>query len=403
MKAKKNFLSLVLVLLLLFCVAQSTFAAHYEAALGLDLLAAYLKEHPPQGNVTVAVIDSGVAALDTFDGRLTAGYDFVDMDTDPTNDLATDSHGTFLASVITAATDGLPVQIMPVRVLENKNVSVEALVSGIDYAVTHGADVLNVSIGGIATDHSAIDEAVARAEAQGVTVIVAAGNSKREITTDCPAHNESVITVSAVDQSGAYAKRYSNYGAAVDCCAPGDNVSGLNALGKAAVHSGTSFSTAYISAGAAMLKLLHPELSASQVQSTIKSICIDLGEEGADPYYGYGLPDFKRVIPFGVAISGYRETLTVDYKATVLLHADAALPFPSTVQWYVNGAPVNVGETLALERLQADCAVYFEVSDENGFSLTSATQRIHVRNNLLQRILAFFRTLFHRLPVVEQK
>ena len=391
----------MLALCVLLCAATPAFAVRYEAAPGLDALAGYLKTQPQAEPVTVAVIDSGVAALPAFGDRLTAGYDFVDDDADPTNDFATDSHGTFIASVILAATEGLPVQMMPVRVLESKNVSKDALVRGIYYAVDNGADILNLSIGGTLTDCSEIDAAVAYAEAQGVVVVAAAGNEKKRITNYCPAHIESAITVSAVDENGAFEKRYSNYGDAVDCCAPGDNVSGVNALGKTVTHSGTSFSAAYVSAGAAMLKLLHPEYTASQVQNAIKAICIDLGEPGADPYYGYGLPDFMRVVPASVRIAGNTNDLTVDYRTTVILHAETDLPFDGVITWCIGGEPAATGDALTLKNLTSDTTVSFTVSDKNGYTLTSEAKHIHVRDDLFRRILAFFRAVLRRLPVVD--
>ena len=157
---------------------------------------------------------------------------------------------------------------MPVRILENKDVSVENLVKGIKYAVDNGADILNISIGGEVTDCSEIDNAIRYADDNNVTVIVAAGNAKKEIKTYCPAHNESVITVSAVTSKNVRAT-YSNYGESVDCCAPGDNVDGYNANGELTTANGTSFSAAYISAGAAMIKLENPEYTAREIQQII--------------------------------------------------------------------------------------------------------------------------------------
>ncbi len=378
-----------------------SFAADYSSELGLKIYAEYLYAKSFENTVTIAVIDSGVANIERLNERIIAGYDFQDNDADPSNDISSDSHGTFIASVIAAATEDLPINIMPVRILENKDVSVDNLVKGIKYAVDNGADILNISIGGEVTDCSEIDEAIAYADEHGVTVVVAAGNAKKEIITYCPAHNESVITVSSITGSKIRAS-YSNYGEAVDCCAPGDNVDGYNANGEKAAANGTSFSAAYISAGAAMIKLEHPEYNAQEIQQVIKSVCIDLGEEGKDKYYGYGLPDFKRLIPSSVNIKNYAETITVPYKSTVILYAETNLPFEPDIKWYVNGEYYMSGNRFDIENIADDISVYFEATDESGYALRSATETVKVSSGFFARLIAFFKQIFGLLPVISQ-
>ena len=85
----------------------------------------------PLGTVTVAIIDSGVADIDYLKDKLVDGYDFYDNDADAAHDKSSDSHGTFLASIIADCTDNLPVKIMPVRVLESETGSLINAVNGI--------------------------------------------------------------------------------------------------------------------------------------------------------------------------------------------------------------------------------------------------------------------------------
>ena len=361
----------------------------------------YLNGKSSENTITVAVIDSGVADIEAVSDRLVNGYDFQDDDSDPSNDISSDSHGTFIAGMIAEATKKLPVKIMPVRILENKDVSVDNLVKGIKYAVDNGADILNISIGGEVTDCSEIDGAVKYADDNNVTVVVAAGNAKKEIISYCPAHNDSVITVSSVTQDNVRAK-YSNYGEAVDCCAPGDSVDGYNASGEKVTANGTSFSAAYISAGAAMIKLEHPEFTAREIEQTIKSICIDLGEAGKDKYYGYGLPDFRRLIPSSVSIKSYVEELTVPYKSTLILHAETDLPFEPEIKWFIDGEYYMSGERFDIDNLTEDITVYFEASDENGYILKSEKETVTVKKSFFDRLIAFFRQLFNIHRIIEQ-
>lgn len=397
---KKTIITINLILLI---VLQSftAYATDYSSKLNLDNYAEYLKSKTYSDTVTVAVIDSGAADIEALKERTISGYDFADDDTDPSNDISFDSHGTFIASVIAKATKDLPVRIMPVRILENKDVTADNLINGIKYAVDNGADILNISIGGELTDCSGIDEAIRYADEHNAVVVVSAGNARKEIKTYCPSHNESVITVSAVTKDNVFAK-YSNYGDTVDCCAPGDSVDGYDANGKYMTANGTSFSAAYISAGAAMIKLEHPEYTAEQIQDKIKSVCVDLGTEGKDKYYGYGLPDFRRLIPSSVNIKNYKEEIIIPYQSTLKLHAETDVPYEPEIKWYINGEYYMSGSDFDIENVTEDFTVYFESADENGYTLKSEKETVTVKKSFFERLIAFFRQLFNTPKIIEQ-
>lgn len=395
----KKTIIFIAVLSLIWASVITGYAYGSKTALpGTDSYISYISQNDiPQ--VVVAVIDSGAAGIDTLGGRLTEGYDFVDGDTDTTNDISSDSHGTFVAGIIADITADLPVSIMPVRVLEDKNVSVENLVSGIYYAVDNGADIINLSIGGEITDCSEIDEAIAYADENNVVVVVSAGNAKKEITAKyCPAHNESCITVSAVDEYGKLANCFSNYGDVVDCCAPGVNITGYDAKGETVTRNGTSFSAPIISAACALLKLANPDFTDEQIQETLKSICNDLGDEGKDKYYGCGLPDFNRLLPASVGIVNYTDSLKVGYYSTVTLHAETDIPFSSQIKWFVNGEHYSSGETFTITEADESFEVYFTVDDGRGYIIKSETETVTVKTDFFSKILAFFRLIFNNLP-----
>lgn len=397
MKMKKTIILITTLSLIWASVITASAGGSKNALPGTDNYISYISQNDmPQ--VVVAVIDSGVAEIDVLNGRLNDGYDFVDGDTDTTNDISSDSHGTFVAGIIAGITADMPVKIMPVRVLEDKNVSVENLVNGIYFAVDNGADIINLSIGGEITDCSEIDKAIAYADENGIVVVACAGNAKKEIKTYCPAHNESCITVSAVDEYGKFAKSFSNYGDAVDCCAPGVNISGYDANGELTAHSGTSFSAPIISAACALIKLANPDYSDEQIQDTLKSICNDLGDYGKDKYYGYGLPDLNRLIPSSVSIAGYKESLKVGYYSTVTLHAEVDIPFSSQIKWFVNGEHYSSGETFTITEADESFEVYFTVDDGKGYVIKSETETVTVKTDFFSKLLAFFRLIFNNLP-----
>ena len=178
-------------------------------------------------DVVIAVLDTGLdAALPEFAGRVQAGYDFVNSDADPADD---HGHGTSATSVAAAGThDATGVAgacggcaIMPVKVLgADGSGAVSTVAAGISWAVAHGADVINLSLGAAST-HPLLDQAVAEAQAAGVVLVASAGNSG---TTDAnyPAALPGVVAVVGTDASDARFG-WSTWGDWTDVAAPGCN------------------------------------------------------------------------------------------------------------------------------------------------------------------------------------
>jgi thermitase len=116
-------------------------------------------------SVTIAVLDTGLdLSHPELSGRLVAGYDFVNVDSDPSDD---HGHGTRVTGIAAATgNNGIGVAgmdwragVMPVKVLNASGVgSWSAISRGIIYAADNGAQVINMSLGGPKADtlHSAI-------------------------------------------------------------------------------------------------------------------------------------------------------------------------------------------------------------------------------------------------------
>jgi subtilisin family serine protease len=126
-------------------------------------------------------------------GRMTeSGYDYVDADDDATNDPF--GHGTAVAGILADCTDGAPVGIYPIRVLNaSGSGTVSNLVLGIREAIGKGVTVINLSLESGAI-RQALDDAILDAVADGITVVVAAGNKGIDTAGVSPAH---------IDASGA--------------------------------------------------------------------------------------------------------------------------------------------------------------------------------------------------------
>ncbi len=240
-------------------------------------------------SVTVAIVDSGCEDIDFIKDKLVDGYDFVGNDSDAAQDESVDSHGTFLASIVADCTRTLPVKIMPVRVLSSKSGSLINAVNGIIYAVDNGADIINISLGGVLSNCQSLEDAINYAERKNVTVVVCAGNSKIDIKNYCPAHNPNAITATSVNINEEFSSSFSNFGSEVDVAAPGEIIIGYDASGNEAVLSGTSMSAAFVSAAAAMFRLEKPQCNTNQVRKAIISSTEDRGDEGWDNYYGHGM------------------------------------------------------------------------------------------------------------------
>lgn len=231
------------------------------ARIGADL--AHLRGYLGQG-VVVAVIDTGLDANHPLIVGHVApgGYDFVDGDADPSdvgNGIDDDrdglidegvGHGTFVASLVLAVAPDA--RILPLRALNSDNGGTASSVGlAIGYAVSHGAKVINLSAG-VAVELNFLKQAVANARRAGVIVVASAGN-RQIATVDFPANQSDAVAVAAVGATQAKAP-FSSYGQPIDLCAPGVDLVGAHpgSLSRTARWSGTSFSTALVSGGAAL-------------------------------------------------------------------------------------------------------------------------------------------------------
>ncbi len=280
--------------------------------------------------VTIAVLDTGIAYEDykqfrrspeLLQARFVYPYDATD-ETLRAND--EDGHGTHVTGTLAQDWNAFGVAglvpkaaIMPVRVCASYGCPSDSIAAGVYWAVDHGADVINLSLGGpVATKFER--EAFDYAEAAGVVVVAAAGNGGGDLIGEpelqFPARLETVISVGALNRS---MKRtaYSNYGkhegqGGLHLMAPGGvkdgngNVDGVfqntyafrcggepGDYTKFALCSfyGTSMATPHVSGIAAMLLSVHRDLKPVQVRQVLRCAAIDLGKPGYDAEYGAGM------------------------------------------------------------------------------------------------------------------
>jgi thermitase len=199
----------------------------------------------------VAVIDSGVC-FDHPDlqGRFVdGGYDYVDDDTTPMDEMG---HGCAVSGIIAAnANNAIGIagiapntRILPLRVLDANGIGTYAdVISAIYQAVSSGADIINLSLGG--QNHSQLlEQAVNYAVANGVQVVAGAGNTGTE-GVFYPAKYPNVIAVGSYGMDGKRSS-FSTYGNEVDTIAPGENILTTTKAGNYAYFTGTSMAVPYV-------------------------------------------------------------------------------------------------------------------------------------------------------------
>lgn len=146
------------------------------------------------------------------------------------------------------------------------------VIAGIEWVTANAVKpaVANMSIGGSLS--VAMNDAVQRSIASGVTYVVGAANDAGDACNGSPASAPNAVTVGAVTNADAQAN-FSNWGTCVDLYAPGVNVmsalnSGDNVSGPA---SGTSMASPHAAGAAALYLQSHPSASPADVANALVS------------------------------------------------------------------------------------------------------------------------------------
>lgn len=276
-------------------------------------------------NVTIAVIDSGIdvkhpelvnSIADSFDALGSKEGPHV--------------HGTGIAGAIVAHArligSAPEARLLAIRAFASTSGAAEStsyvILRGLDYAVEHGAQIVNMSFAG--PKDPMIERGVAATAARGILLVAAAGNAGAKSPPLYPAANPNVIAVSGTDaQEKLFAA--SNRGNYIAVAAPGADIFLPAPDEKYQITSGTSFSAAYVSGIAALIMERNPALKPSDVRAILTKTARDLGAPGRDDLFGAGEADAF------AAVTAVVDTPQVPVAAASPKPADEKAPVPASV------------------------------------------------------------------------
>ena len=249
-------------------------------------------------NIKVAVIDTGISPhqdLHIVGGISTVNY------TDSWED--DNGHGTLVAGTIAAKNNGVgitgvspDVDLYSVKALDDQGQgTLQSVLEAIDWSIENNIDIINLSFGTM-TGHTSLKSMVDNAYEQGMIIVGASGNSGNVLgagnSVNYPAKYNSVIAIAAVNESLTRAS-FSSTGSDVEFAAPGVNIISTYLDSKYAKTNGTSFASPHVAGILAILKQMHPQKTNVELRDLLKTYAVDLGEDGRDPWYGYGFIKYE--------------------------------------------------------------------------------------------------------------
>jgi hypothetical protein len=239
--------------------------------------------------VTIADIDTGVpAGISELQGRVSPSSENF-MTTPPSSDVAPVGtageydHGTLVATTMVgnagngagAAGVAPEATVMNLKCSDNGSLSDSCIYQAGEYAIAHGARIINMSFGGEMPSDPLMASLVSDANKANVLVVASAGNSQADNDTtsiypaDFAETYPNVISVGASDMLDNMAG-FSDYGASsVDLFAPGYMIVAQEPTGAFVFWNGTSASAPMVSGTAALMLSADPSLTPEQVKADI--------------------------------------------------------------------------------------------------------------------------------------
>jgi len=359
--------------------------------------------------VLVAVIDTGIDYTHPdLATNYAGGYDFVSNDGDPLDD---HGHGTHVSGTIAAAMNNLTgnpaaeegvAGVAPnARILAYKvcgpdgSCSDFAVAQAIAQAVTDGAKVINMSLGG-PENSQAMYDAVQDAWGAGLVIVAGAGNDGTTAEF-YPAAFNNVISVGAFDEDHRRAS-FSNYGSWVDISAPGNVIMSSYPMASCAATgapgdtgcytwlSGTSMATPHVSGAAALVWSRSDVTSNAQVVDILQNSADPRGVDAVrlDSWTKHGGLNLHNAMSYGltnlppVAHAGPDQTLTDsggDGVELVTLDGSASTDSDGTIvshEWREGGTVVGLIAAPQIWLPVGTHTLTLQVTDDDGATGTDS-------------------------------
>ena len=238
-------------------------------------------------DIRVAVIDSAIddthpalsgVVVETYDGM-------------PDQPVVTRDHATSVSGLIAGVGPYRGIApgalIHHARAFEGGTSTMDILLASLDWSAESGVDIINMSFVGPRND--LFELACDTARDLGIVLVAAAGNNGPAAPFGFPAAYESVIAVTATDARDRLMAK-ANRGSYVFVAAPGvDMLAPIP--GGSDVVTGTSFAAAIVSGAIANLLRSAADRSPGAIERLLSDTAHDLGPEGFDNDFGYGLID----------------------------------------------------------------------------------------------------------------
>ena len=279
------------------------------------------------------------------------GWDFFANRNNPFQSFPGNDHGTHVAGCAGAVGDngvGVAGPAMHIKLLNTKHqshtqysTSVSNGYQGIYYTADTGAHIINCSWGGPG-GASIANTAINYATAQGALVFAAAGNENRsnDAFPSYPSDATNAVSVASSNQSDEKSD-FSNWGSAIDVCAPGSAIrstiysgTSANPVDSYAAYQGTSMASPVAAGVGAMIKATHPHFTPAQIKQRLMETCDPMEQNFEGPYAG--LLGAGRVNAFRAVMGDLIPNLTLYGNITV-----------EEVEGDGDGVP-NIGETISI-------------------------------------------------------
>lgn len=265
-------------------------------------------------NITVAIMDTGIAPHPDFDRRILHFEDFCQKKQAVYDD---NGHGTHVAGILggngqmSKNVQGVRllggvapgVNLLILKVLDQKgNGLTNHVLAGMDWLLKYRerfqVKILNISVGMMAgagkKDQENLLGAVEEAWDQGIMVITAAGNNgPKENSVTVPGISRKVVTVGSWDDNvaeigsgGRLVRNYSGFGP-TECCivkpevlAPGTNVKSCSRDARGyTIKSGTSMAAPAVSGAVALAYQKHPDYTPAEMKLKLYESAYPRGEQ----------------------------------------------------------------------------------------------------------------------------